>query len=281
MKSINEFKSFYNTVGGAEGNKCYYPTRLDTYGRGCFYNCKYCYARQLLDFRKLWNPQHPGVTPFFDILKTVKTIPKGSVIRLGGMTDCFQPIEKIYKNTYNLIKLLNMRGIHYLIVTKSDLIAAERYLNILDENLAHIQVSIPSTENNVLNATDNAPSFEDRKNTVETLFENNFDVSVRLSPFLFENSDFDKINSINSDKCLVEFLRVKPNMWKDLKDFVNFKEYSHKEGGYQHLPLTKKIKILKKLNFKEMTVCDDVESHYNYFKKNFNFNRYDCCNLRI
>lgn len=30
-----EFKSFYKTVGGNEGNKCNYPTRLDTYGCGC------------------------------------------------------------------------------------------------------------------------------------------------------------------------------------------------------------------------------------------------------
>jgi len=278
---MNEFKSFFKTVGGAEGNKCYYPTRLDTYGRGCFYDCKYCYSRQLLDFRKLWNPKHVGVTPFWDILKTVKTIPKGSVIRLGGMTDCFQPIERIHKNTYNLIKILNLRRIHYLIVTKSDLISTERYMNILDEDLAHIQVSIPSTDDKVLSATDNAPSFSKRRNTVETLFDNGFDVSVRLSPFFFDTSDFSIINDIKVDKCLVEFLRVKPNMKKDLKDFINFREYSHKEGGYQHLPLSKKVKILKKLNFKELTVCDDVQSHYDYFKKNINFNRYDCCNLRL
>ena len=276
-----EFKSFYNTVGGAEGNKCYYPTRLDTYGRGCFFDCKYCYSKQLLDFRKLWNPQNPGVTPFFDILKTVKTIPKGSVLRLGGMTDCFQPIEKIYKNTHNLIKILNMRKIHYLIVTKSDLISTERYLNILDKDLAHIQISIPSTDDKVLSATDNAPSFLLRKNAAETLYENDFDVSIRLSPFLFDTVNFEEVNSINVDKCLVEFLRVKPNMYKDLKDFINFKEYSHKEGGYHHLPLSKKMSILKRLSFKELTVCDDVQSHYEYFKKNVNFNRYDCCNLRL
>lgn len=29
----NEFKSFYKTVGGGEGDKCYYPTRLDPYGK--------------------------------------------------------------------------------------------------------------------------------------------------------------------------------------------------------------------------------------------------------
>lgn len=27
-----EFKSFFKTVGGNEGDKCKYPTRLDPYG---------------------------------------------------------------------------------------------------------------------------------------------------------------------------------------------------------------------------------------------------------
>ena len=37
-----EFKSFFKTVGGNEGNKCHYPTRLDTYGCGCSHDCNYC-----------------------------------------------------------------------------------------------------------------------------------------------------------------------------------------------------------------------------------------------
>ena len=52
---MREFKSFYKTVGGGEGSKCHYPTRLDTYGCGCQHDCKYCYAKSLLDFRKKYN----------------------------------------------------------------------------------------------------------------------------------------------------------------------------------------------------------------------------------
>lgn len=56
-----EYKSFYKTVGGSEGMHCYYPTRLDTYGCGCSHDCSYCYAKTLLDFRGLWNPNNPSV----------------------------------------------------------------------------------------------------------------------------------------------------------------------------------------------------------------------------
>lgn len=278
---MNKFHSFYKTVGGGEGEKCYYPTRLDLYGKGCSFNCSYCYGKQLLDFRGLWNPDNPSVAPLIDVYRTINQIPFGSIVRLGGMSDCFQPIELKYRLTFNTIKKLNEKGIHYLIVTKSDLIANEEYLDILNPNLAHIQVSIPTNDDKVLNATDNAPNFESRKNTVETLFDNDFDVNLRLSPFLYETADYDVINDINVDKCLVEFLRVKSTENNSLTDFMSFNKYVINEGGYKHLRLTEKLNTLKKLQFKELSVCDDVKEHYNYFKKYLNYNTEDCCNLRL
>ena len=35
----SEYKSFYKSVGGNEGEKCNYPTRLDLYGKGCYHDC--------------------------------------------------------------------------------------------------------------------------------------------------------------------------------------------------------------------------------------------------
>lgn len=167
-----------------------------------------------------------------------------------------------------------------MIVTKSDLIIQDEYLDILDKNLAHIQISIPTNNNKILNLTDNAPCFELRKTTAETLQDEGFDVSIRLAPFFYDTVDFDIINNINVDKCLIEFLRIKPSMATDLP-FINLEDFTIKEGGYRHLPLNKKLKILDKLHFKEMTVCDDVNQHYEYFKNNFNHNNEDCCNLTI
>ena len=279
---MNAYKSFFKTVTGGEGDKCYYPTRLDTYGKGCYYNCKYCYAKQLLNFRKLWRPNDVGVAPFSDIQKVIKNkLDKGDVVRLGGMTDCFQPVESFYHNTKKTIKLLNQKGVHYLIVTKSDLIIDDDYLNVLDHDLAHIQVSVPSTDDDVLDSTDNAPSYDVRVNVVETLYDNGFDVSLRLSPFFYDTIDFDKVNSVNVDKCLVEFLRIKPSMQSYLKDYVNVNDYTLKEGGYRHLSLDKKLEYLDKLDFKELTVCDDVQEHYDYFHENVNYNPNDCCNLKL
>ena len=279
---MTEFKSFYKTVGGGEGDKCYYPTRLDPYGKGCYFNCSYCYAKSLLDFRKLWHPEDVGIADIRKIERTVfRKIDEGSVVRLGGMTDCFQPIEKEVKNTYNTIKMLNSKKIHYLIVTKSSLVASDEYLDILDKKLAHIQISTPTNNEEILKKTDKAGTFKERKQTIETLYENGFDVSLRLAPFLFETCDFDVINKINVDKCLVEFLRVKPKMSEVIGDITDFDMYTLKEGGYRHLPLETKIEQLDKLDFKELSICDDVQEHYDYFQENVNFNCEDCCNLTL
>ena len=86
-----EYRSFFNIVGGNEGSKCHYPARLDTYGRGCGHDCSYCYAKSLLTGHGYWNPLAPSVADPTRIETLVKKLPKGSIVRLGGMTDCFQP----------------------------------------------------------------------------------------------------------------------------------------------------------------------------------------------
>ena len=79
-----EFKSFYKEVKGNEGSKCHYPTRLDTYGCGCSNDCRYCYAKSLLDFRGLWDPKNPAVADIEKIRKKVAKLPEGMpAIRLN------------------------------------------------------------------------------------------------------------------------------------------------------------------------------------------------------
>lgn len=274
-----EFKSFYKTVKGNEGSKCKYPTRLDLYGCGCQHDCSYCYAKSLLDFRNLWNPNDVSVADINKVERKLKKIPKGTILRLGGMTDCFQPIENKYKVTYETIKLLNKYGIGYLIVTKSNLIADDRYIEILDKNLAHIQITITTTNDDLSLTYEKAPVPSKRIEAIEKLQKLGFDVQVRLSPFIEEYIDFDILNNIRCDKILVEFLRV--NSWIKKWFDIDYSKYTLKQSGYSHLQLKDKIEMLKKIKeFKEITICEDVTNHYLYWKKNVNVNKDDCCNLR-
>ena len=278
---MKEFKSFFKTVGGNEGDKCKYPHRLDTYGCGCQHDCKYCYAKTLLDFRKLWDPLDPAVADIEKIRKKVKTLKKKGVdiVRLGGMTDCFQPVEATYKVTYNTIKALNDAGIEYLIVTKSDMVASDEYMNILDKELAHIQITVTTTNDELATTYEKAVVPSRRIKAIEKLHKAGFDVALRLSPFIPEYIDYDILNKVECDKIQVEFLRV--NTWIQKWFDIDYSPYTVKQSGYRHLPLETKKELLKNITgFKELSVCEDESEAYEYWRNNVNPNKDDCCNLR-
>ena len=277
---MKSFSVFFKEVGGNEGSKCHYTTRLDTYGCGCQHDCKYCYAKSLLDFRGLWNADKPVVSSMKQIKNAIKKIPKGSIVRLGGMTDCFQPIELKYRATYQTIKMLNKHKIGYLIVTKSHLVANDEYMKIYDKELAHFQITTTCLDDELYKKLDyekaSVPS--KRIEAIKKLQDGGFDVAIRLSPLIEEYIDFDKLNSLGIKKAIVEFLRV--NHWIKKWFNIDYSKFILKENGYDHLPLEEKKRIISKVKIPVVSVCEDVSKHYDYWKDNFNPNKDDCCNLR-
>lgn len=275
---MKQFKSFYKEVGGNEGSKCNYPIRLDTYGCGCSHDCKYCYAKSLLSFRGLWNPHNPSVANIEKLKRKINKLPKGTIVRLGGMTDCFQPIELCNRITYKIIKYLNKRRIGYLIVTKSDIVANDEYLKIYDKDLAHFQITVTTTDDDKSIQYEKASVPSQRIKAIEKLYNNGFDVQVRLSPFIYEYIDFEILNNIKCNKILVEFLRV--NHWIKQWFDIDYSNYTVKHAGYEHLPLSIKKEYLQKITgFDQVSICEDVDEHFEYWKSNINHNKEDCCNL--
>ncbi|MDC7290871.1 radical SAM protein [Blautia schinkii] len=276
----SEYKSFYKQVKGNEGDKCQYSVRLDTYGCGCQHNCDYCYARSLLSFRGFWNPSEPSIADIAKIKRKIQKIPQGTIIRMGGMTDCFQPFEAEHRVTYETIREMNRCGIGYLIVTKSHMIAQPEYMEILDKRLAHIQITVTTLDDARALTYEKASIPTKRIEAIRKLQDEGYDVSIRLSPLIEEFMDFNMLNSLGINRCVVEFLRV--NSWIKgwLKD-VDFSRYNLKQGGYVHLPLEDKLEILKRIKIPEVTVCEDVTEHYRYWQENINPNKQDCCNLRV
>lgn len=273
-----EFKSFYKTVEGGEGNRCKYPTRLDMYGCGCQHNCPYCYARSLLSFRGMWDAEHPRTADREGVKKILDKIEKGTILRLGGMTDAFQPIEKELGHSKWLVEELNKRDIGYLIVTKSDYLAD--YLgDVMRKDLAHIQVSVTSSLNDTF-LEKSAPPQTKRMECAEKLYDMGFDVALRVSPYIPGFVDSDWILKSKVEKITVEFLRVNALIKKQLP-FIDTTPFTYKAGGYYHLPIETKMAVLKPyIGKKVLSVCEDVPSHYRYFIKNVNANPDDCCNLR-
>jgi DNA repair photolyase len=236
----------------------------------------------LLEFRGLWNSQKPVVGNMKDIRNAIIRAKKNGIkiVRLGGMTDCFQPIELKYRTTYQTIKLLNKYKIEYLIVTKSHLVANEEYLKIYDKDLAHFQITTTCLDDELYKKLDyeKASLPSKRIEAILKLQEAGFDVAIRLSPLIEEYIDFDKLNSLGIKKAQVEFLRV--NHWIRKWFNVDYSKHIIKQSGYEHLPLEEKKRIISKINIPEISVCEDEDEAYKYWVDNFNPNKEDCCNLR-
>lgn len=250
---MTEYKSFYKTVTGGEGDRCTWPTRLDMYGCGCQHDCQYCYAKSLLEFRGLWNVVEPSIADRRKVAKTLDKVEPGTILRLGGMTDPFQPCESIHGQTRWLIEELNKRDIGYLIVTKSSTVADA--MDIMNPDLAHVQVSYTYTEGREPAGYEKASKPKDRLESATRLFEAGFDIQIRLSPFIPQFVDLGKILDCPVDKVLVEFLRVN-TMIRRKMPYMDFSDWGVKSGGYRHLPLKFKLELIEPLiGKKRVSVC--------------------------
>src|SRR3954462_3202980 len=119
--------------------------------RGCEHGCIYCYARPSHSYLEL----SPGLdfetklyakTNAAELLRETLAKPAyvPSPIALGANTDCYQPIERKYKITRQILEVLNECNHPVTMVTKSALI--ERDLDLLKDlasrNLVKVFVSI-------------------------------------------------------------------------------------------------------------------------------------------
>lgn len=213
-------------------------------------------SKSLLDFRGLWNARAPAVGDIGKIAREIRKIPRGTVVRLGGMTDCFQPAEKIHRVTYKTIRLLNRRRIPYLIVTKSAIVADDEYIRILDKDLAHIQITVTTLDDNLCATYEKASPPSMRIAAIKKLQSLGYDVQLRLSPFIPQYVDIKALNALDIDKVCVEFLRV--NSWIEKWFDIDYSEYTVKQSGYRHMRLNRKLAYIRQITgFKEVTVCED------------------------
>ena len=162
-----------------------------------------------------------------------------------------------------------------------DMIRTDEYIKVMDKNKAHIQVTVTTLNDDFCSTYEKASKPSERIKAILKLQEAGFDVQIRLSPYIPQFVDLDRLASTGINRAVVEFLRV--NTWIRKWFDIDYSEYTVKHAGYQHLPLSKKIEYIKPLQsiFKEITVCEDEDEAYQYWRDNVNPNPDDCCNLRL
>jgi len=200
--AIGEYKSPVKIAGAGEAQRCFYPFKIEPYGRGCSHNCLYCYARSCNEFRGQWNPAYPHVTKLETIRKVFKSalyygrtnghinklIRSRVPVRIGSFTDCYGAAEAKWRNTRKLVQMLNSLRYPYLVMTKSATILEDAAL--LDPELCYVQFSV-STNNDVKARVmePGASSTSLRLDTIRQLREAGFWCAARINPMFPTHRD--------------------------------------------------------------------------------------------
>ncbi len=162
--------------------------------RGCEHGCIYCYAR----------PTHAwlGLSPGLDFETRLSAKPQAAKllrrelqapgyrpapIALGANTDPYQPIERRYRITRQILEVLREFGHPCTITTKSALV--ERDLDILapmaENRLVHVNLSITTLKPAIARAMEPRASAPHRRlQTVAELRKAGIPVSVMVAPVI-------------------------------------------------------------------------------------------------
>ena len=162
--------------------------------QGCEHGCVYCYAREShqfwgysagLDFESKIVVKHNAPELLEKTLLGSKW--KVSPITFSGNTDCYQPAERKYKLTRELLKICLKYRNPVSIITKNRLIL--RDLDLLTElashNLVHVVITV-STLNEQLrrNLEPRSVTGEKRLNTVKKLTDHGIPTGVMIAPII-------------------------------------------------------------------------------------------------
>ena len=162
--------------------------------RGCEHGCIYCYARPSHAYLEL----SPGLdfeaklfakTNAAELLRAELAKPGyvPSAISLGANTDCYQPIERRYKITRQILEVLAECEHPATIVTKSALIERDLDLlkNLVSKNLAKVFVSIGTLDRELArNLEPRAASPQRRLDVLKSLSKNQIPCGVMVAALI-------------------------------------------------------------------------------------------------
>lgn len=250
--------------------------------RGCEFGCIYCYAKSFKSIKKRLNKIEYG--NFVDVkinaielLEKELNIYKPEKVILGASTEIYQPVEKKYRLTRQILEILNAKNIKIYLLTKSDMIT--RDIDIINSDNTLIFYTINSTDDKISSIFENnTPSYIKRFNTLKMLKEANINVVLHIGPVLPEITDYEKIVSdtfdyvksfefenlnLNSVKKTLFLEKIKDNYPALFQYYSYLFEDLVSYNKYWEI-LQKKLKnLFENKNKKYYTFYHDVKNYFN------------------
>lgn len=162
--------------------------------QGCEHGCVYCYARNSheywgfsagMDFESRILVKENAPKLFLDFIMRKRW--QGEVISLSGNTDCYQPVERKYRLTRQILEIANRHGQPIGLITKNSLI--QRDIDILKEmaskNTCVVYFSVNSVSEDTRKKLEpRTATAQQRFKTMELLAANGIPVGVMCAPII-------------------------------------------------------------------------------------------------
>lgn len=165
---------------------CNLPIRFDTYS-GCSHNCKYCFTYRKYDISTI--KKNEGAKAIERWIKGERSLDTfwcdwDIPLHWGGMSDPFQPAEKKYKYSLEVLKLLAQSKYPFVVSTKNTLPLTEPYFSLFKQCNCVFQCSMvcPSLSK----IEEGAPHFEERLNMMREMSKIVPRTIVRCQPYMIE-----------------------------------------------------------------------------------------------
>jgi len=222
---------------------------------GCQHGCVYCYARFMKKYtnhKEPWGGFVDVKTNAVEVLKKELVLKKKGEIFLSSVTDPYQPLEKKYELTRNILKELLNYQFPVSILTKSALVL--RDIDIIKRfDKIDVEFTIPYLDENARKVFEpNASPIQERLNALKILKQEGIKTGVFFGPIMPMISDkdleqiFDKFAELKVDFIYVDRLNIKCGNWPSIENALR-KNYPELLKGYNEILFSKENGYYQKL----------------------------------
>jgi DNA repair photolyase len=255
---------------------------INTY-RGCEHNCIYCNARYTHEYLGLPSGEFAykilvkdNAAEILDKELSKEKWDKKWTVNLSTVTDPYQPAERQFKITRDVLKVFLKHHNALMVTTKSDLIL--RDLDILSEiaktGFLNVVLTIPMLDEELREKIEpKAPSIQKRVEVLYKIHNAGITVGVTAIPLFPHITD--------SEKNLEKFIKTLAENGADyvIVDMLNFRE----EARNRIMPFIKERYPSFVSNYEKMyttNYCDkeyakQVRKYSNKLVKKYNVDKYD------
>lgn len=162
--------------------------------RGCEFGCKYCYARYTHEFMALRDTQAFETQIFAKqwnaaaFREELRRLPRSDWIAIGTATDPYQPAERRFGLTREILRIFaSERGRRLSVATKSDLVVRDVPLlsAIASSNILHVAITVTTVDEKLARLLEPyAPRPSLRLRAVAALRRAGIQAGVLCSPIL-------------------------------------------------------------------------------------------------